>query len=279
MCFFSFCRVFGLISLCFSLISENIDGWNYDADAGNCENDDNNVFFDDEDETDEMKNFKFRSGMRKWAVENNIPQVALRSLMSLINTRVGDTTLPRDPRTLLETPKIINIANIGDFGQYWHHGLGTCLRRIFWDIDEPKTISLNINMDGLPIFNSSKLEFWPILFTITEMPHVPAMPIGIFCWIKKCPDLEAYLTPFVDEMKDAMENGVYINSHKITVRLRCFVCDSPARAYVKGTNDENCSNLVIFRINNLILFCRGSQLQQPARLSKMHNNWRVELHL
>lgn len=208
----------------------NASSQNYDNDGGNC-------LDDEEDDSIEEKNFKFRSGLRKWAVQNSISQrTALKDLMNLINIRFGDNILPRDPRTLLETPKIVHITNIGDDAgsEYWHHGLDNCLRRLFCNIDGPRTISVNINMDGLPIFNSSRVEFWPILFNITEMPHVPAMPIGIFCGTGKCIDLDAFLTPFADEMKKAMENGIYINSHKISVRLRCIVCDSPARAYVKG---------------------------------------------
>lgn len=241
------------IAYVFPLISENIDdittGPNSDTGdlAGNTENDgDFSNFWDEEDETDEEKNFKFRSGLRKWAVKYQIPQVALRDLMSLINTRFTDNILPRDPRTLLETPKVVQIANIGDDGaQYWHHGLKNCLRRVFQNIDGPRTITVNINMDGLPMFNSSKVEFWPILFNITEMPHLPAMPIGIYCGSTKCTDLQTFLTPFADEMKDAMDNGIYINSHKITVRLRSIVCDSPARAYVKG----------IYLIGVYVLYC------------------------
>lgn len=66
------------------------------------------------------------------------------------------------------------------------------------------------------------------------MPDVPAMPIGIYSGLGKTDDLNSFLTPFADEMKEAMDNGIYINPQKITVEIRCIVCDSPARAYVKG---------------------------------------------
>lgn len=199
-----------------------------DADDGN------HSYDDEEDECVEEKNAKLRFGLRKWAVQHGISHVALRDVMNLISARIGDNILPRDPRTLLETPQIVRTMSIGDDAEYWHHGLENCLKRLFWNIAGPKTISVNINMDGLPMFNSSRVEFWPILFNITEMPHVPAMPIGIFCGTAKCIDLDAFLMPFADEMKNAMDHGIYINSHKITVRLRSIVCDSPARAYVKG---------------------------------------------
>lgn len=239
--FFIFVCVSRLYSACVcSLISENIDGIsspNYDIGAENCEDnstfDADDKFCDEEDETEMEKDFKLRSNLRKWAMKYQIPHVAVKDLMNLINTRI-DKVLPEDPRTLLETPQVVSIVEIGDGGQYWHYGLECCLRRIFKNIDETKTISVNINMDGLPLFDSSKVEFWPILFNITEMTDVPAMPIGIFCGKTKCSNLHSFLTPFVDEMNDVVQNGIHINSHKITVRIRCIVCDSPARAYVKG---------------------------------------------
>lgn len=197
------------------------------------------------EETKMEKDMSLRSSLRNWAIKHQINHVALKEIMEVINTDIGKM-LPEDPRTLLETPQEILITHIGDNGQYWHHGFQKCLQNIFRNISESKTISININLDGLPLFNGSKVEFWPILFNIAEMPEIPAMAIGIYCGTGKCGDLESFLTPFVDEMREVMTNGIHINSHKITIYLRCIVCDSPARAYVKGTDDENYSNRVKF---------------------------------
>lgn len=89
-------------------------------------------------------------------------------------------------------------------------------------------------MDGLPIYKSSKDEFWPILFNIFEMPEIKPMVIGIYCGKHKPVDLTEFLSPFVEEMKTVLENGIDINQHNISVKIRCFICDSPARAFIKG---------------------------------------------
>ena len=117
---------------------------------------------------------------------------------------------------------------------YWHHGFEKCIHYIFRDNYESKSISININLDGLPVFKSSKIEFWPILFNIHQMPEFPPMVIGIFCGTSKCTDLGQFLLPFVNDIKNAMANGFLINSHQVTLKLRCIICDSPARAYIKG---------------------------------------------
>lgn len=189
---------------------------------------------DEESDNIAERNRKMRFAMRKWAVEHRITQLALRDIMESMNAILGKV-FPSDPRTLMETPSENSITNFNDGSQYWHNGFKKAIEYIFRKIEEPETISVNINMDGLPLFNSSKTEFWPILFNITEMPELAPVAIGIFCGTAKCIDLASFLGPFVEEMKDAMAHGIIVNSQKITVQLRAIICDSPARAYVKGT--------------------------------------------
>lgn len=174
--------------------------------------------------------------------------------MKIINARFDKDgkILPEVARTFLETPQAVNIMTVSDDGEYWHHGFRNCLQQIFPVLNDSITISVNINLDGLPLFKSSKVEFWPILFNITEMPQVRPMVIGIFCGKAKCNDLTSFLTPFVDEMNDIMTNGLFISSHKITVLIRCFICDSPARAFVKGMQICICKNTMDQKPRNKI---------------------------
>lgn len=157
------------------------------------------------------KNLEVRKGLRKWAIEHKITHSALREVMALFN-RFGNI-FPGEPRSFLDTPQTIIKTKCLNGGEYWHNSLEETMKNLFQNLYEPKTISLNINMNGLPIFNSSKTEFWPILFNVYEMPNLPPVPIGIFCGVGKC-DLGAFLTPFVDEMKEIMANGIIINSNK-----------------------------------------------------------------
>lgn len=60
------------------------------------------------------------------------------------------------------------------------------------------------------------------------------MTIAIFLGTSKPDSLEEFLRPFVNEITDVLNHGFFVNGHKITVRLRCFICDSPARAFIKG---------------------------------------------
>lgn len=148
--------------------------------------------------TEHMKNLMFREEIRKWAVEKNITQAAVKDLAVILNKRFPDI-LPNDPRTILNTPRQVHIKSIGQ-GEYWHNGVIETLKNVVSNTNVvPEKISLNINMDGLPIFNSSKKEFWPILCNIQEI-NEPPFVIGIYYGIGKPKDLNIYLEDFISEM-------------------------------------------------------------------------------
>lgn len=178
---------------------------------------------------------RIRSDLRKWANLHNIKHTAINDLLAILN-KTFDAKLPIDARTLMETPKNLTISTLanGKDQYYWHYGLEMCLRKCFNQITESIEIFININLDGLPIYKSSKLEFWPILFNVHNMPEFNPMVIGLFCGNGKPSSLSEYLDQFVEELNNILENGILINDIKINVRIRCFICDSPARAFLKG---------------------------------------------
>lgn len=184
------------------------------------------------------KNADFRKELRSWAVSFNIAHSALKVLFENLNNRIPNI-VPQDPRTLLKTYQTVIMTKVGH-GDYWHHGFEFCSKQILThEPNCPDRISLNVNIDGLPIYRSSRNEFWPILFNIKELPEMKPMVIGIYCGKGKPSDLSAYLEPFVQEAKIIFSGGLIINGKTINVKLRCFICDSPARAFIKGK--ENCS--------------------------------------
>lgn len=189
------------------------------------------------DSSTDDKNRQLRDGLKNWAVNYNISHDAIKSLIVLINDRIPNI-LPSDPRTLLNTEKSVTTHPVGN-GRYWHNGLTKTLKCYLQIIDSSLSIiSLNINIDGLPAFKSSKLQLWPILCNVHEIPKLRPIVIGIYSGTDKPSDLDSYLRLFVDEMKQLLANGLSINSNekekKICIKIRAFICDSPARAMIKG---------------------------------------------
>lgn len=142
---------------------------------------------------------------------------------------------------------MINIGN----GKYWkNNDFQLCLKNTLEKLNfNEEVISLNVNIDGLPIYKSSKAEFWPILCNLFELPQVKPFIIGIYYGQGKPCDVKEYLQFFVDEIKLLMEEGLIISTQNkfkaIKVKIRSFICDSPARAFIKG---KCCSTRVLTKL-------------------------------
>lgn len=99
-------------------------------------------------------------------------------------------------------------------GKYLYLGMKSFLTQL----SDNRNAELEINIDGLPLFKSSKMQLWPILGCINNSePFV----VSIFCGDRK-PPLEEFFEPFVNEV---------LQENQIT--LTKVICDSPARAMVK----------------------------------------------
>lgn len=101
------------------------------------------------------------------------------------------------------------------------------------------TLSLQFSIDGLPLFKSSKLQFWPILSCLkcdyTKSPFV----VGIFCGISKPKSVLEYLQQLVTDLKNVLANGIVHNGKRFTAQVSSFICDAPARAFIKQTKAYN----------------------------------------
>lgn len=112
---------------------------------------------DDDHEQIQEQNEKLRDRLRDWSLNHNVKQDALKDLLRIINDRIPDV-LPKDPRTLLKTPRHVQLQTIGDNQQYWHNGITTCIRNLFANVDKPMNLSIIINIDGLPVYKSSPAQ-------------------------------------------------------------------------------------------------------------------------
>jgi len=66
-------------------------------------------------------------------------------------------------------------------------------------------ISLTCNVDGLPLFKSSKFSLWPLYFIINELPYKlwtlkENMIISGLWFGESKPSLNIYLKPIIEEL-------------------------------------------------------------------------------
>lgn len=98
------------------------------------------------------------------------------------------------------------------------------------NIDLPKSLALNTNIDGLPIYNSSKGNFWPILGKFQKITTMNPFVIGIYYHEEKKPKcVHIYLKDFIEEMSNFEES----NYKGIKVNCGLFIMDASERADMK----------------------------------------------
>lgn len=139
---------------------------------------------------------KYKFELISWAIMYRVNNVQLKALLEIWNTHVPLPSLPVDPRTLLNTPRFINIFSDPEHEneKYWYYGIEISLNNCLKNIKEvPSTISLNFNVDGLPISNASTESFWPILYNIHEITTIKPQIIAIYHGKSKLNLNEIYL--------------------------------------------------------------------------------------
>ena len=91
---------------------------------------------------------------------------ALAALLIILR-RVG-LELPKDPNTLLKTPTSYKVKEAGG-GSFCYIGLQTALNlykllkhyaNLITDCIPNSELTLHVNMDGIPLFESSNSQFW-----------------------------------------------------------------------------------------------------------------------
>lgn len=106
----------------------------------------------------------FKTKIRDWANMHRISKRAIDDLLCVLISS-GIDSVPKNHRTLQKTPTNIVITDVSG-GQFWYNGLGKCIAQIFYNLDRDIRISLNFNIDGLPLYKSSSITFYPILASI-----------------------------------------------------------------------------------------------------------------
>ena len=142
--------------------------------------------------------------------------------------------LPKDARTLLSAERHIDIG-LKAGGDYYYFGIQywfSVLLQRFPQAFNSGHISLLINVDGIPLFNSSNVALWPILGSIQNVDSYP-FPIAIFCSKNKPTSIADYLKDFIAEMQCLETIGYQCESCHFTVALHAIICDAPARAFLK----------------------------------------------
>lgn len=123
------------------------------------------------------------------------------------------------------------------------------LSKMFYDTSKDN-IELVINVDGVPLFKTSPMKFWPILGSVHRRP---IFIIALFKGPSDPQCAKTYLKDFFDEILPYFSDGIYVNGKMYSFHLRCILADSPARAFLLGlkrpTGYFSCSKCTIVGVH------------------------------
>lgn len=168
------------------------------------------------------------SDLRGWALKHNITFSALGDLLEILN-RHPNFDLPKDPRTLLCTPRSTTIEKV-EPGEYVHFEWISSVEKLI-QVPTADYIKIQINIDGIPLYKSSTRQFWPILAKIVEYNQV--VVIGIYSGFGKPTNINNFLRQFVNEFNTIEQ------SSNLKLKISAIVCDVPARSFILGTKCHN----------------------------------------
>ena len=169
--------------------------------------------------------------LRQWVLEERVEHSKTRKLLHIL--RGHGLEVPKDSRTLLRTPKEVHYED-KCHGKYAYLGIQQGVNEIFRrhtalcvSLD---SIDLQINVDGIPVFKSSKVAFHPILgcFSIFK-PFV----IALYCSKTKPYPVDEYLEDFLAELQQLTTDGFRWLGRTFPLRISAVICDAPARAFLK----------------------------------------------
>lgn len=187
--------------------------------------------------------------IRKWAINNQVTQVALSNLLKVLNGWLPSDKFPKDSRTLLGTLRNVESIKI-EGGDLFHFGIEKYIRKYLekggnFDNSDfvhfqnlSNVISITVGIDGLPISKSSNVQFWPILAYFCQNVSSIFL-ISLYCGNSKPKNIKDFLGPFISEMKRLEVEGLVFKNESVTVRIKCIIADAPARSFIKCTKNHN----------------------------------------
>ncbi|XP_022171700.1 uncharacterized protein LOC111034683, partial [Myzus persicae] len=157
-----------------------------------------------------------RQKLQGWAVKfrSNLTVETIENLLEILrDEQLPD--IPKSAATLLETKSNRNVTVITE--EY-----------------NENVIRLLFNIDGLPLYNNSSQQFWPILALVlhNEYESQPFI-VAVYSGDSKPKNVDDYLKDLVTELKILILNGLTIGSRKFRIELVGFSCDTPARSFIK----------------------------------------------
>ena len=190
--------------------------------------------------------------LRHLVLKHSLSHQATNDILKFVKYNFDDS-FPVDARTLLNTPSTPVDYKILNDSQYYHFSFKKSLFNFLANLElndikcfnrlRVSGINLKINCDGIPLCKSTSAQFWPLSAIVSDTSNMNdaenPMLIGIYYGVKKPQDCQEYLSDFIDELEDMQLNKLAYKQFLFTVKVLNFICDAPARQFLKNITSHN----------------------------------------
>lgn len=160
----------------------------------------------------------------------------VNNILSLLRTHPSFHNLPKDVRTLLNTSRSKVAVYKIEPGEYLHFDVEVSICKVlsrFPIRSLPSQLDIDFNTDGCYLDRSGSIHIWPIQCRLVNIRHPKPIVVGIYKGPTKPKDQNLFFEKFVTDLKRILtKGGVSYCDSKLAIRLRCFIADAPARAFI-----------------------------------------------
>lgn len=116
--------------------------------------------------------------LKQWYTETGPSRDCFQKLLKILHDEGLD--VPLSAETVLGKREQIIVKNVFP-GVYCHIGVETQLTKLAEVLKKYDEIIVDMNIDGIPLFQSSRMQLWPILLKIVNVEEkVAPFPVGIY---------------------------------------------------------------------------------------------------
>lgn len=203
--------------------------------------DESSSFSSDSDDDDTfletaLTESSFREHLASYFVDNNLTHIQCNNMLALLRTHHCFFSLPKDCRTLLNTPRNRAVMFSVEPGEYIHFDLETGIVDSLSNVSFVpiiKELKLDFNTDGCYLDKSGSNHIWPIQCRVVNIQYAKPIVVGIYKGAQKPYDPNVFFEQFILDIHRIMSSGgIHFHGNKIAVQLRCFIADAPTRAFI-----------------------------------------------
>lgn len=183
---------------------------------------------------------KLKHQLCRLTIQHHLSRSVVDDLLSCL--REFGLNLPKCKKSLLQNKQSSLITRDVLNGQYVHFGIENALKRCNYEfLKTIETIRIDVNIDGLPLYKSSNKSLWPILGAFVDQKSVSPFVIGAWVGRGHPKSSDDFLKDLANELKILKSKKALVGRNQIqkNVILRSFICDAPAKAFVKNLKNHN----------------------------------------